>query len=459
MKNTLAEVVALTLDEAGVEVLRDPKRFISFILDLADTQDRSIRVLTANCDTRFMQPFVEAVLIGSAEGIERAATRSEIILSEERFIQSEVAQDVCHSLASGIAHNLGVRLSSSFVNVVIPYDVFVCCRESEEVTGERTLDSRIAHKLYELLTNMGFRVFYPRVALESEPIERYDILIAEARDAAKAMLLVVTSERSARAPWLLDQFNRYAAAHGRERSLICLGGKWRGELPYAYNGSPTASLGDKQIKRQILDHIRSKEGGTPTTNHRSEPQGHKTGSGELRWTTKGDIEYDSRMLESESGKVMALTVRATNEVWPLCRIEIATPDSSRRIEYINDIAKGEERLFVAKPGERVVRVMSTSVQSSVPPVQSLTVEGSLFFGRRLNLLVSNRGSLAAAIETWRIVTMLEPKKTFLYESPMTIAPGEQKTVSIILNDWERNMLLQRSSVEVYANDRLLPRSR
>ena len=78
-----------------------------------------------------------------------------------------------------------------------PYDVFICYKENDDETGERTRDSVLAQELYFALTREGYRVFFARVTLEKKLGELYEPLIYAALTSAKVMLVIGTKRKSA----------------------------------------------------------------------------------------------------------------------------------------------------------------------------------------------------------------------------------------------------------------------
>ena len=48
------------------------------------------------------------------------------------------------------------------------YDVFICYKETDDETGERTEDSVLAQDIYDELTKQGIRTFFSRITLEDK---------------------------------------------------------------------------------------------------------------------------------------------------------------------------------------------------------------------------------------------------------------------------------------------------
>lgn len=96
-----------------------------------------------------------------------------------------------------------LRISKSEV----PYDIFICYKESDE-NGKRTQDSLYAYKLYEKLTNEGYKVFFARVTLEDK-IGKYEPYIFAALHSAKVMLVIGTKKEYFDAVWVKNEWSRY----------------------------------------------------------------------------------------------------------------------------------------------------------------------------------------------------------------------------------------------------------
>ena len=47
-----------------------------------------------------------------------------------------------------------------------PYDIYICYKETDE-SGNRTEDSIISQRIYDMLTSEGYRVFFSRESLKN----------------------------------------------------------------------------------------------------------------------------------------------------------------------------------------------------------------------------------------------------------------------------------------------------
>lgn len=118
---------------------------------------------------------------------------------------------------------------------VEPVDVFICYKESDEA-GNRTLDSELAGRLYDRLTEAGWRVFFARESLKEHLGAEYEPLIFAALQTAKVMLVVATEAAHLNATWVKNEWSRYLALMREDpktarRFTACLKGVDEEELP------------------------------------------------------------------------------------------------------------------------------------------------------------------------------------------------------------------------------------
>ena len=92
-----------------------------------------------------------------------------------------------------------------------PYDVFICYKEKDPDTDERTQDSVLAQEIYYALTEKGYKVFFARVTLEHKLGEEYEPLIYAALSTARVMLVLGTKPEYMTAPWVRNEWSRFLA--------------------------------------------------------------------------------------------------------------------------------------------------------------------------------------------------------------------------------------------------------
>lgn len=90
-----------------------------------------------------------------------------------------------------------------------PYDVFICYKELDNLTGQRTQDSVLAQELYRELTDYHLRVFFARITLREKLGVEYEPYIYAALTSAPVMIHVTTSYNNSNAPWVKNEWSRY----------------------------------------------------------------------------------------------------------------------------------------------------------------------------------------------------------------------------------------------------------
>lgn len=90
-----------------------------------------------------------------------------------------------------------------------PYDVFICYKETDAESGERTEDSVIAQDIYNELSKQGLKVFFSRISLAEKLGKDYEPYIYSALNSAKVMLVVCTSFTNVNSVWVKNEWSRY----------------------------------------------------------------------------------------------------------------------------------------------------------------------------------------------------------------------------------------------------------
>lgn len=90
-----------------------------------------------------------------------------------------------------------------------PYDVFICYKETDDVTGQRTEDSIAAQDIYTGLTDEGYKVFFARHTLRSKAGSEYEPYIYAALSSAKVMLVIGSKPEYFGAVWVKNEWSRY----------------------------------------------------------------------------------------------------------------------------------------------------------------------------------------------------------------------------------------------------------
>ena len=103
-----------------------------------------------------------------------------------------------------------------------PYDVFICYKETNDVTGERTKDSVLAQDIYNELEKNGIRTFFSRISLETHLGENYEPYIYAALKSARVMLLVSTSGDNCEAVWVKNEWSRFMSFMSDDDSKVLI---------------------------------------------------------------------------------------------------------------------------------------------------------------------------------------------------------------------------------------------
>lgn len=112
-----------------------------------------------------------------------------------------------------------------------PFDVFICYKETDDDTNERTRDSIDAQEIYYQLTQAGYRVFFSRITLEDKAGTEYEPYIFAALHSAKIMLVIGSKPEYFQAVWVKNEWSRYLALMKKDRSKLMLP-CYRGMDPY-----------------------------------------------------------------------------------------------------------------------------------------------------------------------------------------------------------------------------------
>ena len=133
-----------------------------------------------------------------------------------------------------------------------PFDIFICYKQTDDSTEERTLDSLIAEEIYNALVEEGYKVFFSMITLEDKLGMAYEPYIFAALHSAKVMLVVGTKADYFNAVWVKNEWSRYLMLieQGEKKSIIpCYRDITPYELPeefVALQGQNVSKVGWKQ---------------------------------------------------------------------------------------------------------------------------------------------------------------------------------------------------------------------
>ena len=104
-----------------------------------------------------------------------------------------------------------------------PFDIFISYKETD-ASGNRTKDSIEAQKLYEKLTESGYKVFFSRITLEDKIGSEYEPYIYAALYSSKVMITVSSSKENIEAVWVKNEWSRFLGfrQHDASKTLLPL---------------------------------------------------------------------------------------------------------------------------------------------------------------------------------------------------------------------------------------------
>lgn len=138
-----------------------------------------------------------------------------------------------------------------------PYDVFICYKELDNLTGQRTQDSVLAQELYRELTDYHLRVFFARITLREKLGVEYEPYIYAALTSAPVMIHVTTSYNNSNAPWVRNEWSRYLSLKnsGSDKSFTVT---YKGlnpdiALPKEFSGKQASDLSRVGAMQEIAE--------------------------------------------------------------------------------------------------------------------------------------------------------------------------------------------------------------
>lgn len=139
-----------------------------------------------------------------------------------------------------------------------PFDVFICYKETDD-RGYRTFDSVNAQKIYNLLTEAGYKVFYSKYTLESKVGIEYEPYIYAALSSSKVMIHITSSQKNSEAVWVKNEWSRYLALMQKdsEKTLIPIYFDMnKNDLPIEFRNIPSYNFNDDGFEDELLRGIK-----------------------------------------------------------------------------------------------------------------------------------------------------------------------------------------------------------
>ena len=148
-------------------------------------------------------------------------TSYESIFDDSNFdMVMEWSDSVARSIYRAEAKEID-RLQNEILSIAKneqPFDIFICYKETDEKTGMRTVDSELAHDIYDVLTEKGYKVFFSRITLKSKLGQDFEPYIFSALNSAKIMLALGTKYEYYTAPWVKNEWSRFLEFMTKDRT-------------------------------------------------------------------------------------------------------------------------------------------------------------------------------------------------------------------------------------------------
>ena len=139
-----------------------------------------------------------------------------------------------------------------------PYDIFICYKETDDNTHERTTDSAIAQDIYTELVKDGYKVFFSRITLRGKAGSEYEPYIYSALSSARVMLAIGTKPEYYDAVWVKNEWFRYLKMMGRDgqKALIpCYQNMDAYDIPTELQNLQALNMGDMMFYTSLKENI------------------------------------------------------------------------------------------------------------------------------------------------------------------------------------------------------------
>ena len=137
-----------------------------------------------------------------------------------------------------------------------PYDVFICYKETDEDTGEKTEDVDLAEELYEDLTGKGFKVFFAKETLKDKLSIDYEPYIFAALKSARAMVVLGTKAEYFMSVWVKNEWGRFLKLmqddNTKQMFFACDDPE---ELPRAFANKQAQLLGSEGAIKNLANNV------------------------------------------------------------------------------------------------------------------------------------------------------------------------------------------------------------
>ncbi len=183
------------------------------------------------------------------------------IMEDDDFQQAcEYADITAKSIYRDEAKAIDI-IQKKILNIALneePYDIFICYKETDDVTGSRTEDSLLAQDIYTELLKDGYRVFFSRVSLRDVAGTEYEPYIFAALSSAKVMLAIGTKHDYYDAVWVKNEWSRFISMIGEDSSKVlipCFKNMDAYDMPKEFKNMQALDMGDVTFFGSLTDSI------------------------------------------------------------------------------------------------------------------------------------------------------------------------------------------------------------
>lgn len=101
-----------------------------------------------------------------------------------------------------------------------PFDVFICYKETDTITGARTIESDHARELYHALDKLGYRTFFAPITLQGKAGQDYEPVIFTALNSARIMFVIAYTSAHYNAVWVKNEWSRFMERRKSDPSVL-----------------------------------------------------------------------------------------------------------------------------------------------------------------------------------------------------------------------------------------------
>lgn len=139
-----------------------------------------------------------------------------------------------------------------------PFDIFISYKETN-ADGSRTKDSIEAQKLYEKLTEQGYKVFFSRITLENKAGTQYEPYIYAALSSSKVMLTVCSSRDNIESAWVKNEWSRFLTLRQKDASKTLIPLYFdmpKADLPNEFTILSSQNIGQDDFEQELFRGIK-----------------------------------------------------------------------------------------------------------------------------------------------------------------------------------------------------------